>query len=116
VSAFAVALLIVLPVTVMAQKPVTQGAQVSETFTIEAVDYGARLVTLKDAQGETETIYCGPEVERFNALKVGDRVTFRYYESMVSPFANRVPRPHCPVAAASSARLATGRAAPSRSR
>ena len=66
-----------------AQKPVTQGTSVSETFTIEAIDYTARLVTLKDAQGETETIYCGPEVERFNALKVGDKVTFRYYESMV---------------------------------
>jgi hypothetical protein len=66
-----------------AQKPVTQGAQVSETFTIDAVDYTARLVTLRDSAGETETIYCGPEVERFNALKVGDRVTFRYYESVV---------------------------------
>ena len=43
----------------------------------------ARLVTLKDAQGETETIYAGPEVERFNALKVGQKVTFRYYESLV---------------------------------
>jgi ribosomal protein S17 len=66
-----------------AQKPVTQGAQVSETFTIDAIDYTSRLVTLKDSTGETETIYCGPEVERFNALKVGDRVTFRYYESVV---------------------------------
>jgi hypothetical protein len=66
-----------------AQKPVTQGASVSETFTIEAIDYTSRLVTLKDAAGETETIHCGPEVERFDALKVGDKVTFRYYESMV---------------------------------
>jgi Cu/Ag efflux protein CusF len=66
-----------------AQKPVTQGAQVSESFVIDAIDYSARLVTLRDAKGETETIYCGPEVERFSALKVGDKVTFRYYESMV---------------------------------
>jgi ribosomal protein S17 len=65
------------------QKPVTQGAAVSETFVIDAIDYTSRLVTLKDTKGETETIYCGPEVERFAALKVGDKVTFRYYESVV---------------------------------
>jgi hypothetical protein len=65
------------------QKPVSQGAQVSETATIEAIDYSARLVTLKDSTGETETVYCGPEVERFSPLKVGDKVTFRYYESVV---------------------------------
>ena len=35
-----------------------------------------------DEDGETETIYCGPEVKRFDELKVGDTVTFRYYESI----------------------------------
>ena len=65
------------------QKPVTQGAAVTETFVIDAIDYSARLVTLRDTEGHTETILCGPEVERFNALKVGDKVTFRYYESVV---------------------------------
>ena len=29
-----------------------------------------------------ETIYCGPEVKRFDELKVGDTITFRYYESV----------------------------------
>ena len=67
----------------LAQKPVTKGAAISETFVIDAIDYKARLVTLRDTDGNSETIYCGPEVERFNALKVGDKVTFRYYESVV---------------------------------
>lgn len=66
-----------------AQKPVTQGVAVTETFTIEAIDHAARIVTLKDKEGNVEDVYCGPEVERFNALKVGQTVTFRYYESMV---------------------------------
>jgi Cu/Ag efflux protein CusF len=66
-----------------AQQPVTKGAEVSETFTIDAIDQTTRLVTLRDSEGNVETIYCGPEVERFKALKVGDKVTFRYYESMV---------------------------------
>ncbi len=66
-----------------AQKPVSESAAVTETFTIDAIDHTSRMVTLRDATGETDTIYCGPEVERFHALKVGDKVTFRYYESIV---------------------------------
>ena len=66
-----------------AQKPVTQGAAVSETFTIDAIDYKARIVSLRDKDGVVEDVYCPPEVKRFDALKVGDKVTFRYYESVV---------------------------------
>jgi len=66
-----------------AQKPVTQGAAVTETFTITAIDHSRRIVSLSDADGNIEDVLCGPEVERFNALKVGDKVTFRYYESLV---------------------------------
>ena len=29
-------------------------------------------------------VVCGPDVVRFDALKVGDRVTFRYHESIVT--------------------------------
>jgi Cu/Ag efflux protein CusF len=83
ISAIALATLALLSVPLNAQKPVTQGAEVSKTFTIEAIDYSSRLVTLKGTGGETETIFCGPEVKRFDALKVGDTVTFRYYESIV---------------------------------
>lgn len=64
-------------------KPISQGAAVSRTFVIDAIDHSTRLVTLRDTDGSTATIYCGPEVKRFDALKVGDKVTFRYHESMV---------------------------------
>ena len=67
----------------VAQKPVTQGAVVSETATIVAIDSTNRLITLKDKDGITDTIVAGPEVKRFSELKVGDSVTFRYYESVV---------------------------------
>ena len=77
------ALFTLLAVTSQAQKPVTQGAAVTESFVIDAIDRSARLVTLRGEDGLTETIFCGPEVERFDALKVGDKVTFRYYESVV---------------------------------
>jgi Cu/Ag efflux protein CusF len=65
-------------------KPVSQSDVVEMTATITAIDKGARLITLEDEDGESETIFAGPEVKRFDELKVGDKVTFRYYESIVS--------------------------------
>lgn len=76
------AVLVALPLVARAQKPVTQTEAVELTTKIEAIDKTARLITLKDQDGETETIYCGPEVKRFDELKVGDTITFRYYESV----------------------------------
>jgi hypothetical protein len=69
--------------TALAQKPITQGAAVTETATIVAIDSANRLVTLKTKDGITDTIVAGPGVKRFSELKVGDIVTFRYYESVV---------------------------------
>jgi Cu/Ag efflux protein CusF len=76
------AALAALPLAALAQAPVTQTDSVEVTAKIEAIDKTTRLVSLKDEDGETETIYCGPEVKRFDELKVGDTVTFRYYESI----------------------------------
>jgi Cu/Ag efflux protein CusF len=76
------AVLVVLPLVAHAQKPVTDTDAVEVTTKIEAIDHSARLITLKDKDGEVETIHCGPEVKRFDELKVGDTVTFRYYESV----------------------------------
>jgi Cu/Ag efflux protein CusF len=67
-----------------AQKPVSSGEVVSKTFTIEAIDSTNRVVTLKGPDGVMQEVYCGPEVQRFSALKVGDSVTFRYHESLVT--------------------------------
>jgi Cu/Ag efflux protein CusF len=67
----------------LAQKPVTQQVAVTTTSVVQAIDSTRRLVTLKLDDGTTETVYCGPDVQRFDALKVGDKVTFKYMESMV---------------------------------
>jgi hypothetical protein len=80
---FAVLLTVVATATVaLAQKPVTETAGVELTATIEAISKEDRLITLKDKDGATQTIYAGPEVKRFDELKVGDTVTFRYFESI----------------------------------
>jgi Cu/Ag efflux protein CusF len=78
------ALVALLAVPAAAQKAVTIGDVVTATFTIEAIDHTSRVVTLKKTDGTTQDIYCGPDVQRFDALKVGDKVTFRYHETLVS--------------------------------
>ena len=77
------------------QKPVSSGSMITKTFTIEAIDKTSRVVTLKDPAGMLESVYCGPEVQRFDALKVGDLVTFRYHESLVTALRRpgQAPRP-----------------------
>ena len=51
--------------------------------TIEAIDKTSRMITLKGKDGNTRMIFAGPEVKRFDELKVGDTVTASYYESVV---------------------------------
>ena len=60
------------------------GAVTQVTAQIEAIDHDARLVTLVDDDGNVESLYAGPEIQRFSELKVGDTVTFRYHEAVVS--------------------------------
>jgi Cu/Ag efflux protein CusF len=103
------ATLLVLPVVALAQKPVTQTEATELTTKIEAIDKTARLVTLKDKDGETETIYCGPEVKRFDELKVGDTITVRYYESIA--YAIRKPGQPSGLPAAAGTKITRGQGA-----
>jgi len=66
-----------------AQKP---GAIVVETIsataTVDAVDAAKRKVTLKFADGKTQTLKLGPEVKNFDQIKVGDQVKTTFAESV----------------------------------
>jgi Cu/Ag efflux protein CusF len=62
----------------------SQSDVVELTAEITAIDHDARVVTLVDDTGNVESIYAGPDIRRFSELKVGDSVTFRYTESLVS--------------------------------
>jgi len=66
-----------------AQKPVERASKVSKSATITAINKATRVVTVKDDKGTVEDIRCGPEVLRFDELKVGDVVTFAYYAATV---------------------------------
>ena len=91
------------PVTVRRRRGPNRhaAASVTATFTIAAIDHAARIVTLMDKNGNYDEILCGPDVQRFDALKVGDTVTFTYVESVVS--AIHRPEPGTPAKPAASA-------------
>ena len=66
-----------------AEKP---GGKASElvvvTATVEKIDMTTREVTLKGKDGRLETIKVGPEARNLGQLKVGDKVTFKYYQAL----------------------------------
>jgi hypothetical protein len=66
-----------------AQTKVIPGESETVTATVEAVDHATRTVTLKLADGTYETIVAPASVERFNAIKVGDTLTARYYDNII---------------------------------
>jgi len=57
-----------------------EGASI--TATVEAIDYDKRTVDLKGSKGNVVTLKVGPEAKNFNQVKVGDRVTARYFDSI----------------------------------
>jgi hypothetical protein len=59
------------------------GEMVVTTVTVEAIEQSTRTLTVKNDKGIYETIQAGPDVTRFSALKVGDKITVRYYDNVV---------------------------------
>lgn len=66
-----------------AQQTVSKANMVHATATIQAIDSTARRLTLRNDSGEEQLYIAGPEVQRFDQLKVGDKVRMTYYESIV---------------------------------
>lgn len=89
------ACLVALPVFAGEDKSMTKTESVTVTTVIEAIDKEARTLVLKDKTGNYETLYAGPHIKRFDELKVGDKVTFKYSESV----AVSIRKPGEPVAA-----------------
>jgi len=69
--------------TASAQSKTLQGDSETVTVTIEAIDLTSRTMTVKDSKGVYETVDVPPEITRFSELKVGDKITARYYENVV---------------------------------
>jgi Cu/Ag efflux protein CusF len=59
------------------------GEQKTVTATVEAIERNTRVVTLKEQNGEYTEITVPADVKRFDTLKVGDKITAKYYENIV---------------------------------
>jgi Cu/Ag efflux protein CusF len=82
-SVIVLALLAAAPLAALAQKPVSKSESVEVTAKVVAIDHTARVVTLENKDGQVE-LGVGPEIKRFDELKVGDTITFRYVESVLA--------------------------------
>ena len=67
----------------LAQAPVTKANMIKISATIQAIDSTTRTLTLRDDKGNEDTFTVGDAVQRFNELKVGQKVNITYYESIV---------------------------------
>jgi hypothetical protein len=79
----AAALVLPLAGTAMAQTKTIVGDTQVVTASIESIERSTRAVTLKKDNGEYVTITVPSDVAKFDAMKVGDKITVRYYDNVV---------------------------------
>jgi hypothetical protein len=80
VLACCASLLVLQAVMLARQAPPSKSTTV--TATIEAIDKGGRVITLKGSSGRVVEVAAPAEMQGFNTLKVGDRVTATYFEAV----------------------------------
>ena len=71
------------PILAQEKKPLTMGQTVSVTATVESVDMGNRIITLKGTDGKLVAMEVPDAVKRLSDVKVGDTLTIKYTESLV---------------------------------
>jgi hypothetical protein len=79
----AAVVLVAMARTAMAQAKTVNSEMRTETATVEAIEASTRTVTLKKPDGTFVQTVAGPDIKRFDEVKVGDTVNVRYYENMV---------------------------------
>jgi hypothetical protein len=79
----AAAVLVTMARTAMAQAKTINSTMRTETGTVEAIEASTRTVTLKKADGTYVQTVAGPDIKRFEEVKVGDTVNVKYYENVV---------------------------------
>jgi hypothetical protein len=59
------------------------GEMRTETATVEAIEKSTREVTFKKSDGTYTVARVGKDVAKFDTLKIGDKITARYYDNIV---------------------------------
>jgi hypothetical protein len=77
------AAVLTLGVSLAAQTKTLTGPTQTVTGTIEAIETSSRQIYLKKPDGNTEVVYVPQEVKRFESLKIGDKITAKYYENVI---------------------------------
>ena len=76
------AILFAMPAIAQVTKTIP-GETKTVTTTVEAIDQQRRVVTAKKPDGTYEDFYFPTTVKRFDTLKVGDKISAKYYENLV---------------------------------
>lgn len=82
-TSLAVAALVIVVGASLGAQTISKATPVTASATIQAIDTATRKITLRNEKGEEDSFVAGPDVQRFNELKVGDRIRMTYYESVV---------------------------------
>jgi hypothetical protein len=77
------ALLALVATSAGAQTKTITGEMRTETATVEAIEASTREVTFKKSDGTYTVARVGKDIKRFDTLKIGDKVTARYYDNIV---------------------------------
>jgi hypothetical protein len=83
VGIIAAAVLVSMARMAMAQAKTVRSEMRTESATVEAIDPSTRTITLKKPDGTYQQVVAGPEIKRFEEVKVGQKVNARYYENVV---------------------------------
>ncbi len=83
-SMFAVTgILALAAVPAAAQTKTLTGETKTVTASVEAIEKSTREVTVKRPDGTYDIFYFPESIKRFDTLKVGDKITAKYYENIV---------------------------------
>jgi len=66
-----------------AQTKTLTGETKTVTASVEAIEKETREVTVKKSDGTYDVFYFPETIRRFDTLKVGDKITAKYYENLV---------------------------------
>jgi uncharacterized OB-fold protein len=69
--------------TAAAQTKTIPGKTEVLTVTVEGIDHSNRIVTVKKPDGTYDELYIPSQIKSFDTLKIGDKVTAKYYENVV---------------------------------
>jgi hypothetical protein len=105
-SLFALAALS-LAISAQAQVKELPGETKTLTGVVDAIDHATRTITLRGPEGNFLPVAVPPESKKFDQIKIGDKLSLRYYENVVL----RVKKPGEPDVDSASEGLTPGAAA-----